>query len=449
MQLLSQFFCRLFRQPSSFLGLAASLALLAGVMVDSLPTSAEEAPAAGAKDSAGAAPEREGGFTIQVPQSPALVPIKIGYLREMVEHPRPASRLDIEPKDAGIAGAKMAIEENNAGGRFTGHDYSLDVSTVASAEKAVEALKKFYESGHHYIVVDASADTLLKLSDWAKDKDILLFNISATDVSLRQENCRINVMHIVPDRYMLADALAQYLVTMKWTNWLLVHGSTPADLAYADAIKRAAGRFGATIVDVREYKDTSGGRRDDVGTIPPGKQASDNAAFAANPDYQIIMVADEDQVFGPYMPYRGGADARPVAGTTGLIATTWSRGHEKWGATQAHNNFEKDFHRLMLPIDYQAYVATRAVGEAVTRNPDADVATVAAFIHGPELQLAPFKGIKQQFRPWDGQFRQPIIIATDKVPVSVSPQRGFPHASHPEIEVDTLGIDEPESACKM
>jgi ABC transporter substrate binding protein (PQQ-dependent alcohol dehydrogenase system) len=74
---------------------------------------------------------------------------------------------------------------------------------------------------------------------------------------------------------------------------------------------------------------------------------------------------------------------------------------------------------------------------------------MSAFIHGPDLQLAPFKGIKQQFRPWDGQFRQPLLIATEKVPVSVSPQRGFPHASHPEIEVDTLGIDEPESICKM
>jgi hypothetical protein len=65
------------------------------------------------------------------------------------------------------------------------------------------------------------------------------------------------------------------------------------------------------------------------------------------------------------------------------------------------------------------------------------------------LQLAPFKGIKQQYRPWDGQFRQPILIATSKVPVSMSPQQGFPHASHAEIETDTLGIDQSESKCKM
>ncbi|GFO81963.1 MAG: ABC transporter substrate-binding protein [Methyloceanibacter sp.] len=333
-----------------------------------------------------------------------------------------------------------------------GHLYSLGVETVPSPEDAVAALEKLYTSGHNYIVVDASAPTLLKLSDWAKDKDILLFNIRAEDVSLRQEDCRANIMHVVPDRYMLADALAQYLVKMDWKNWLVVHGSSDADVAYRDAVERAARRFGANIVDIREYVDVSGGRRDGVGPIPPAKphkEASASQSVVPSPNYDVIMVADEAQVFGPLIPYRGGGAPRVVAGTTGLTAATWSPGHEKWGATQANNNFEKRFKRLLLPIDYDAYVAVRTVGEAVTRKPDNDFETVSAFIHGPDLQLAPFKGIKQQFRPWDGQFRQPILIATEKVPVSVSPQKGFPHASHPEIEVDTLGVDEPESVCKM
>jgi ABC transporter substrate binding protein (PQQ-dependent alcohol dehydrogenase system) len=453
MHLLWKISCRIFARLNPIFGLAAALSLLAATaLTDVSALRAEDAASPAAKSDAptgDSATGKEGGVTVQVPQSPPLTPLPIGYIRESLEHPRPASRTDIEPKDAGVAGAKMAIDENNAGGRFTGHNYSLDVTTVTSADKAVEALQKFVDSGHNYIVVDASADTLLKLADWAKGKDVLLFNIRATDVSLRQEDCRANVMHVVPDRYMLADALAQYLVTMKWTDWLLVHGSTPADLAYADAIKRAAGRFGATIVDTREYKDTSGGRRDDVGAVPAAQQASAGEATAAAPNYQVIVVADEDQLFGPLIPYRGGSDPRPVAGTAGLTATTWSPGHEKWGATQANNNFERNFHRLMFPIDYQAYVATRAIGDAVTRNPSADFATVTAFIHGPDLQLAPFKGVKQQFRPWDGQFRQPILIATDKVPVSLSPQRGFPPASHPEIDMDTLGIDQPESKCKM
>jgi len=405
-----------------------------------------------ATDASHPSKEREGGVSLAVPQSPPMKSVDIGYLREVVPHPRPASRLDVEPEDAGIDGAKMGIEENNAGGRFMGHLYGLDVETASSPEDALAALKKLQESGHNYVIVDASAPTLLKLADWAKDKDVLLFNIRATDVSLRQEDCRANVMHVVPDRYMLADALAQYLVKMDWKNWLVVHGSTPADMAYTEAVERAAERFGANIVDVREYVDISGGRRDGVGPVPPAKprkEASVNKAMVPSTDYDVIMVADEDQLFGPLIPYRGGGGPRVVAGTTGLIATTWSPGHEKWGATQANNNFEKDFGRIVLPIDHQAYIAARTIGEAVTRNPDNDFTTVSAFIHGPDLQLAPFKGIKQQYRPWDGQFRQPLLIATEKVPVSVSPQRGFKHASHPEIEVDTLGIDEPESICKM
>ncbi len=433
---------------ASFLKLFSGLGLVAGLLLTGPGVRA--ADESGTTELPGWTKPREGGFTVPVPQSPPLRAVPIGYLKEHRDLPLPSSRLDIEPKDAGLAGAKMAIEENNAGGRFLGDYYSLDPAEVASPEEALEAAEKLLDSGHNYIVVDASAETLLKLADWGKDKDVLFFNVRAADVSLRQEDCRANVMHVVPDRFMLADALAQYLVTKQWTNWLLVHGSTEADLAYADAVKRAASRFGANIVDTREYKDLSGGRRDDIGVIPPGRQASlGSAALAATPDYQIIVVADESQHFGPFMPYRGGGDARPVAGTTGLTATTWSPGHEKWGATQANNNFEKDFGRLMLPIDHQAYIAARTVGEAVSRNPDNKFAEVAAFIRGPELQLAPFKGIKQQYRPWDGQFRQPILIATDKVPVSVSPQKGFPHASHPEIEVDTLGIDEPESRCKM
>ena len=454
MPLLTNTPCRIFGHCLAVFGLCGAL-VLSGSLPTSAPASAGDEPPAATPSTppaadAPASERKPGGFMVEVPQSTTPKnPIPIGYIRQMGDHPRPASRVDVEPPDAGIAGAKLANDENNAGGQFTGEFYSLDVASVASADQAVAEAKKLLDSGHHFMLVDAPVATVIALSDWGKDKDVLFFNIRATDVSLRQENCRANVMHVVPDRYMLADALAQYLVVKKWTNWLLVYGSTPGDLAYADAIKRAASRFGANIVDAREYKDVSGGRRDDVGTIPPGKQASNDPVFAANPDYHIIVVADEDQLFGPYMPYRGGAEARPVAGTTGLTATTWSPGHEKWGATQMNNHFLKDYNRLILPIDYQAYVAARTIGEAVTRNDGESFATIAAFIHGPELQLAPFKGIKQQYRPWDGQFRQPILIATDKVPVSISPQRGFPHASHPEIEVDTLGIDEPESLCKM
>jgi len=110
-----------------------------------------------AADSSHPSKEREGGVRLQMPQSPEMIPVDIGYLREELPHPRPASRLDVEPEDAGIAGAKMGVGENNAGGRFMGHFYALDVKTASSPEDALGALEQLHETGHNYIIVDASA----------------------------------------------------------------------------------------------------------------------------------------------------------------------------------------------------------------------------------------------------------------------------------------------------
>ena len=163
------------------------------------------------------------------------------------------------------------------------------------------------------------------------------------------------------------------------------------------------------------------------------------------PDYDVLIVADENEVFGPYLPYRSW-DPRPVAGTAGLKAMSWHPAHEQWGATQMQNRFQRFAKRFMLPLDYQAWVAVRAIGEGVTRTGSAELGPVNAYIRSDKFDLAAFKGQKVTFRSWDGQLRQPIIIAGPDLTVSMSPQEGF---LHEHAEVDTLGIDEPESKCKL
>jgi ABC transporter substrate binding protein (PQQ-dependent alcohol dehydrogenase system) len=135
-----------------------------------------------------------------------------------------------------------------------------------------------------------------------------------------------------------------------------------------------------------------------------------------------------------------------VAGTAGLKAMSWHPAHEQWGATQMQNRFQRFANRFMLPLDYQAWVAVRAIGEGVTRTGSGEFAPVNAYIRGDQFDLAAFKGQKVTFRKWDGQLRQPLIIAGPDLPVSMSPQPGF---LHQHSEVDTLGIDEPESKCKL
>jgi ABC transporter substrate binding protein (PQQ-dependent alcohol dehydrogenase system) len=167
--------------------------------------------------------------------------------------------------------------------------------------------------------------------------------------------------------------------------------------------------------------------------------------FTQNVDYQVLVVADERDAFGQYLPYRTW-DPRPIVGTHGLWPTAWWRAHELWGATQMQNRFTRMAGRWMTERDYAAWMAVRAVGEAATRTKSGDPAGIVRYMRSDQFELAAFKGVKLSFRPWDGQLRQPILLADAYSLVSVSPQPGFLHQFS---ELDTLGIDKPESSCKL
>jgi ABC transporter substrate binding protein (PQQ-dependent alcohol dehydrogenase system) len=270
----------------------------------------------------------------------------------------------------------------------------------------------------------------------------MILNAGSDDDRLREADCRANVLHTAPSRAMLADGLAQYLVWKQWRRWLLVRGTGRDDEAFAGALRRAAKRFGGKIVEERTFRVETGSRRSDGGHEQIQLQIP---AFTQNaPAYDVLLVADEEEQFGDYFPYRTW-DARPVAGTQGLAPMSWHPALEQWGATQFQNRFRRLANRPMRPLDYDVWVAVRSVGEAATRTRSAEPRALIAYMRSGEFDLAAFKGRKLSFRSWDGQLRQPILVGTAKLPVTVSPQPGFLHQFS---ELDTLGVDKPESGCK-
>ena len=172
-------------------------------------------------------------------------------------------------------------------------------------------------------------DELLKVADALRDRGTVLFDAGAIDDRLREQDCRANVIHVAPTRSMLADALAQYLVWKQWKRWLLVVGSHDNDKLYADALRRAATRFGAKIVQERTFEDTGGARRTDSGVTLIQRQMPVFTQEA--PAYDVLVAADESEVFASYLPYRTW-DPRPVAGSAGLVPTSWDASHDQWGA---------------------------------------------------------------------------------------------------------------------
>ena len=408
--------------------------LAAAVFAFSTPSLADDPPAAPATEtSKEAAPK-------SAPTKDVLT-VPVLLLKETRDKNQPISLLDIAPADDGIAGAKLGIADNNTTGKFTNQNFTLDVKEGAIDELIKEADAKI-AAGVGFIIADVEPQSLLKLADALKGKSALVLNVGSPDDSVREENCRANVVHIPPTRTMQADAIGQYLVWKKWTNWLLISGPQPEDKLFAEAIKRTAKRFGAKIVEEREFKTETGSRRSDGGFEQVQQQIPSFMQGAK--EHDIVMVADEGQLFSDYFPYRTWLP-RPVAGTAGLVASSWHPALELWGGTQFQNRFRRLNNRIMRPLDYDSWLAVRVIGEAATRKQTGQFKDLNTFIHAPEFEVAAFKGVKTTFRAWNGQLRQPIIVSTPKLLVSISPQQGF---LHPTSELDTLGYDKPESKCK-
>lgn len=373
----------------------------------------------------------------------APLPVHVTYITQQEPVVQPLSLVEPVLEDEGLMGARQALAENQTTGQFLQHEYQLVERIVPEDGDVVAEFEAALAAGERLFVADLRAEQLLQLAPLADEAGALLFNARAPDDHLRTEACHASVLHIAPSRAMKADALAQYLVWKQWPDWFLMHGTKPADLAFADAIRRAATRYGAKIVEEREYEFVEFARRTDSGHAQVQRQMP--VLTQDVPDYDVLLVADESDIFGEYLPYRTW-DPRPVAGTQGLVPTAWSRVHEQWGGTQVQRRFEDFSGRWMTERDYNAWLAVRSIGEAVTRTSSAEPQALHDYMLSDEFAIAAFKGEGLSFRDWNQQMRQPILLVNPRVLVSVSPQEQFLHQRTP---LDTLGYDEPESECRL
>jgi ABC transporter substrate binding protein (PQQ-dependent alcohol dehydrogenase system) len=360
--------------------------------------------------------------------------IRILYAEQQVEIPATLSGLDPVPGDLGLKGAELGIADSATTGKFTQDDFALDTVIVAPGESLADTLASRDLQNSGFIVVNAPGAELLKIAALPAFRDRILFNVAAKDEHLREENCRANLLHVIPSRSMLSDAIAQFMLVKKWTNWLLLTGPTTDDAAFAAALRRSAEKFGHSIVAEKPWS-LEGDLRESAATeIPLITQGS---------EYDVVIVADENDDFGRLIAYNTDLP-RPVAGTHGLVATGWSGVIEPWGAVQLQNRFNELAHRPMRDVDFAAWLAVRIIGEGVIRGKAADPNAMRPFILSEDLQMSAFKGRGVTFRRWNGQLRQPIHLVTKETQVAVAPFDAFLHENS---DLDTIGADKPETKC--
>ncbi len=345
--------------------------------------------------------------------------------------------------DNGRAGAEVGIADNNTTGHFLNQNFSLATVEVPTNDDPVAALDTLIARGIRLVVTDRPAADVLRLAEAGAAHGVTIFNAGAAEDSLREEDCRANVIHTAPSNAMLADALAQYLIWKRWPRWFLAYGMEPDDLLLADAYRRAAKIFGARIVADRQYKGKAGSRETDSGLIELQQQLP---VFSQNaPDYDVMVCADRHSVFAGYMPYRTW-DARPVAGSAGLIPTSWDPNSTEFGGKQMQDRFAAYAHRFMTALDMNAWVAVRMIGTAASYAQSLDPDKIMAYMRGADFQLGAYRGLSLSVREWNGQVRQAILLSdSGRTVVSMSPQPGFLHQF---TVLDTLGTDKPETRCK-
>jgi len=373
------------------------------------------------------------------PGKPAEIPgetLTIAYLSQAPAEPPVLPFFLLAATDEGIQGARLGIIDNNTTGRFTRQNFVLKETLLPADGDPVAAFKQLLNEGQRHILLRLPAETISKLAKQPEAAKAMLYNLSSSDDRLRAEDCAANLVHLLPSRAMRADTLMQFLNKKRWQKALLVTGPDEADKLYAAAVKRAAQHFGVKIVEERQWKHSFDDRRTPESEIP---------VFTQGVDYDVLIVADEAGNFGDLLSYRTWLP-RPVVGTQGLVPSAWHFTHEQWGALQLQNRFREQARRWMSEQDYAGWLAVRAIGEAASRVKSTDFDKIKSFMLGGEFALAGFKGVPLSFRPWDGQMRQPVLLATERNLVGSAPIEGFAHQKN---ELDTLGVDQPESKCGL
>jgi ABC transporter substrate binding protein (PQQ-dependent alcohol dehydrogenase system) len=364
----------------------------------------------------------------------ADVALSIGYLKVETARTASLSTVNTTPADAGLAGARLGLEDNRTTGKFLGQTFDLIESVVPVGDDPLAAARPLLKESEA-LLVDAPAEVLLAIADLPEAKGKIVFNVTAGDTALRDRQCRANILHTAASDLMLADALMQFLSAKRWTRIALMAGPRPGDDAMVNALTRAAAKFQLRIADTLVWDVDADMRRNAAQEVPLLTQNLGR--------HDVLMVVDTADDFGRYIPYNTW-EAKPIVGTEGLSPRGWSPVVEQWGAAQLQNRFRTLAQRDMRADDYAAWAAIRSLGEAVTRTGAADAESLLSYMLSNAFELGGFKGRALGFRPWNGQMRQPIPLVTDRAVVATAPLPGF---LHQRTELDTLGLDQPESSC--
>ncbi len=343
--------------------------------------------------------------------------------------------LTLRERKRPIDGIRAGLRESKVLGRRLGLNFELFEVELNDGQNAADAVRQAMTDGHAIFVLDLPLEEMRDLASAMVEESALMFDVRHPDIELRRSFCQANLFYMLPSRAMRADALAQYLREKGWSNILMLTGPEAGDSRDADAFRNAAAKFGLTVVAERDFL---------LSNDPRNRDRNNIALMTGEPDHDVVYLADSLGEFGRYVPFATYL-ARPVVGSEGLSASGWHWTWERHGAPQLNQRFGKRAERTMEATDWAAWAAVKSVVEAITRTESTEAKLLHKFLMSDEFTLDTYKGAPGSFRPWNRQLRQPILLHTHNAVIDRAPLTQFLHATN---HLDTLGLDQSESACR-
>ena len=115
------------------------------------------------------------------------IEIGIGYLGRAGIKSK-LSLVEQPAENDGIAGARLAIEDNNTTGKFLNQRFTLEEVRLKEGEDVANAAMAL-AGRNGFIIADLPADALLKAADALRDRGTIVLNAGSIDDGLREQDC--------------------------------------------------------------------------------------------------------------------------------------------------------------------------------------------------------------------------------------------------------------------
>jgi len=361
----------------------------------------------------------------------------VGLKDDLRYHPEVAyTRIEISSALRPVEGARLGFDDLKIVTDAANISVRLDEYDAADANEAIQKVAAMAQAGERFVILDLPGEIVAQVAEATRDLPITLINATAPQDALR-DLCLPNLMHAGASDRMISDTYSQFLRHRNWTKVLMLVGKEPRDKEMADAFQASAERLRIEIVDRKEFTTS---------TDPANREENNTKLITGGKDYDVVYIADSLGEYARYLNYATQLP-RPVIGSTGLTASEWHWAWDRDGATQVTLRFQRlaQGGRFMSPQDWSTWIAAKSIATAYAKARSDDPEKIDAYLKGSRFVIDGSKGYRMNFRPWDRQLRMPMVLATSNAVIEPAP---FPEFLHQSNELDTLGVDEPESKCK-